>query len=294
MKKNLFEISEQEKKEIFEKHELLKYPSKYKIDTNFLTEAKPKSKKQTSEDGNTEMPEGTALPTWVADYPCLSNSNNNLSATGDDNKVYTKFENGVKFYYFKSGTFKVKYKDGEIEKGTWKCENGDNLRIKLPNSNKQWTPSKEWHILYTKCPEQPLEYKKGCNNNTIKRVQACLGMDKKYQTGNFGPITQKALKGKGQDETIINTNTIINVCGPNDPLVVGSSGSSGTSGTGASGTSDTGASGTPDTGASGTSGTGASGTSGAGASGTSGSSGTGIVKSKYASYRTLKIPEGGN
>jgi hypothetical protein len=271
MKKNLFEISEQEKKEIFEKHELLRYPSKYKIDINFLTEDKPK-------------PEASELPAWVADYPCLSQYI--LSATSDNNKVYEDIEGGGKFYFFKDGTFKEKYKSGEIEKGTWKCEDGDKLRIKLPNSNKQWTAAKKWHILYIKCPEQPLEYKKGCNNNTIKRVQACLGMDKKYQTGNFGPITQKALKGKGQDETIINTNTIINVCGPNDPLVVGSSGSSGTSGTGASGTSGTGASGTSGTGASGTSGSGTSGTSGSGTSGSSGQSKTG-----YENYLDIIIPE---
>jgi hypothetical protein len=35
----------------------------------------------------------------------------------------------------------------------------------------------------------------------------------KYQTGNFGPITQKALEGKGQDGTTITTETIVAVCG---------------------------------------------------------------------------------
>ena len=235
---------------------------------------------------NSSSSNTSELPTWVADYPCISQYP--LSATGNNNKVYEKITNGDKWYYFKNGTFKYKFKSGEIETGTWKCENGDKLRIKLPNSNQQWTEAKKWHILYIKCPEQPLEYKKGCKNNTIKRVQACLGMKKEYQTGNFGPITEKTLKDKGQDETIINTNTIINVCGPNDPLVVGSSGSSGSSGTGASGTPDTGGSGTPNTGGSGTPNTGGSGTP------DTGGSGTGIVKSKYASYRTLKIPEGGN
>lgn len=43
------------------------------------------------------------------------------------------------------------------------------------------------------------EYKRGCKSDVIKKVQACLGMAGKYQTGNFGPITQGELKklGKG-------------------------------------------------------------------------------------------------
>jgi hypothetical protein len=43
------------------------------------------------------------------------------------------------------------------------------------------------------------EYKRGCKSDAIRKVQACLGMPTKYQTGNFGPITQGELKkiGKG-------------------------------------------------------------------------------------------------
>lgn len=43
------------------------------------------------------------------------------------------------------------------------------------------------------------EYKRGCKSDAIRKVQACLGMATKYQTGNFGPITQGELKkiGKG-------------------------------------------------------------------------------------------------
>lgn len=65
---------------------------------------------------------------------------------------------------------------------------------------------------YTSCPET-LPIKQSCKNETVRRVQACLGLPAKYQTGNFGPITQKALEGKGQDGTIITTETIIAVCG---------------------------------------------------------------------------------
>jgi|LakMenE18May11ns_1017448.scaffolds.fasta_scaffold9807245_3 hypothetical protein len=65
---------------------------------------------------------------------------------------------------------------------------------------------------YTSCPDT-LPIKQFCKNETIKKVQACLRMPIKYQTGNFGPITQKALEGKGQDGTTITTETIVAVCG---------------------------------------------------------------------------------
>ena len=49
---------------------------------------------------------------------------------------------------------------------------------------------------YTVCSG---EYKRNCKSDVIRKVQACLGMAAKYQTGNFGPITQGELKklGKG-------------------------------------------------------------------------------------------------
>jgi hypothetical protein len=71
---------------------------------------------------------------------------------------------------------------------------------------------------YTKCSEE-LPIKQCCKNETIKKVQACLAMPSNYQTGNFGPITQGYLERKGQNGTLITTETIINVCGSNHPLV---------------------------------------------------------------------------
>jgi hypothetical protein len=47
-------------------------------------------------------------------------------------------------------------------------------------------------------------------------------MPTRYQTGNFGQNTQEYLESKGQDGKTITTETIINVCGPNDPLLTGS------------------------------------------------------------------------
>ena len=43
MKKNLFEINEQEKREILEQHNALKQPPKYKIGLNFITEQMPEN-----------------------------------------------------------------------------------------------------------------------------------------------------------------------------------------------------------------------------------------------------------
>jgi hypothetical protein len=71
---------------------------------------------------------------------------------------------------------------------------------------------------YTKCSEE-LPIKQYCKNETIKKVQACLAMPSNYQTGNFGTITQGYLERKGQNGTLITTETIINVCGSNHPLV---------------------------------------------------------------------------
>jgi hypothetical protein len=63
---------------------------------------------------------------------------------------------------------------------------------------------------FISCPETfPIE--KGCKNETIKRVQACLGG--LVVDGKFGDKTKAALEQKGLDGTKITTETIIAVCG---------------------------------------------------------------------------------
>lgn len=56
---------------------------------------------------------------------------------------------------------------------------------------------------YQFCKSFP--FRKGCNNRLIIEVQSCLGLPKKHQTGNFGPITLKSLnerlKSLGKAET---------------------------------------------------------------------------------------------
>jgi hypothetical protein len=39
----------------------------------------------------------------------------------------------------------------------------------------------------------------GCKSDYIREIQLCLGLPQKYQTGNFGPITTKALSDAGYD-----------------------------------------------------------------------------------------------
>ncbi len=48
-------------------------------------------------------------------------------------------------------------------------------------------------ITYTECKCFPLTY--GCKGDEIKKIQVCIGLPGKYQTGNYGPITMKALGG---------------------------------------------------------------------------------------------------
>jgi hypothetical protein len=65
---------------------------------------------------------------------------------------------------------------------------------------------------YTSCPET-FPIAQFCKNETIRKVQACLGMPSKYQTGNFGSITQGYLERKGLTGTEITQNTVDTVCG---------------------------------------------------------------------------------
>jgi hypothetical protein len=44
-------------------------------------------------------------------------------------------------------------------------------------------------------------------------------MPKRFLTGNFGQNTQEYLESRGQNGTLITTETIVNVCGANHPLV---------------------------------------------------------------------------
>ena len=59
------------------------------------------------------------------------------------------------------------------------------------------TPNKTGR--YTQCDSLPFRF--GCKSPMIKEIQTCLGMEERYQTGNFGPITKAELVKAGYDIT---------------------------------------------------------------------------------------------
>jgi hypothetical protein len=63
---------------------------------------------------------------------------------------------------------------------------------------------------YTYC-EGP-EFNLYCKNKKIKQLQACLGMEPKYQTGNFGPITSRNLTNIGYKDNKITSDQIDIIC----------------------------------------------------------------------------------
>jgi hypothetical protein len=65
---------------------------------------------------------------------------------------------------------------------------------------------------YKSCPET-LPIAKFCKNETIRKVQGCLGIT---ADGLFGPKTQTALEAKGVDGTLITQQTVDKVCNQQD------------------------------------------------------------------------------
>lgn len=67
---------------------------------------------------------------------------------------------------------------------------------------------------YRDCNSKSLPHEFGCRSEQIKKVQICLGLPQKYQTGNFGPITKKAIEDKGIDTSNGLTQDVLDkVCG---------------------------------------------------------------------------------
>ena len=65
---------------------------------------------------------------------------------------------------------------------------------------------------YRVCPEEmPIAY--GCRNNTIKRIQVCLGLT---NDGKFGPKTKQALINVGDTGDKIDGESFIKACAPGD------------------------------------------------------------------------------
>jgi hypothetical protein len=67
---------------------------------------------------------------------------------------------------------------------------------------------------YYDCSGKPLPHEFGCRSSKIKEAQICLGLPEKYQTGNFGPITKRAIEDKGIDTTNgLTQNVLDKICG---------------------------------------------------------------------------------
>ena len=64
---------------------------------------------------------------------------------------------------------------------------------------------------YTNCSET-FPIKQFCKNETIRKVQGCLGGGLKTDSA-FGPLTQAALEAKDLPGTIITQDTVNAVCG---------------------------------------------------------------------------------
>jgi hypothetical protein len=150
------------------------------------------------------------------------------------NEIYDKV-GGLKFY----SNNRVFTFDNS-KKGTWSCS-GDNVKV-IGNTAQFNFPINENTILeqetvlgditvtwdetqksdgtippkkstYRDCTVFPYTF--GCRSEVIKEVQKCLGMESKYQTGNFGPITLRNLKSKRGEDTITKEvyDSIKSACG---------------------------------------------------------------------------------
>ena len=189
----------------------------------------------------------TQLPTWTNYYPCLLQNNlGTLKKTSSDNVVEIVFGNdGDKiFFWLNDQRCMIEYSNGTKLMGDWSCKDS-NYVLKTPSSlyiqfdngdvydgdkfvkaddaqntkviEKLKTDNTSRQSTYTKCPET-LPIKQYCKNKTIREVQACLKMPKRYQTSNFGPITQEYLESRDQNGTLITIETINAVCGANHRL----------------------------------------------------------------------------
>jgi len=98
----------------------------------------------------------------------------------------------------------------------YKKTNGTPPPVVNPNTTPNPTPNPTpGTSQYRSCPET-LPIAKFCKNETIKKVQGCLGIT---ADGLFGPKTQGALESKGVDGTSITQQTIDKVCNNNTALV---------------------------------------------------------------------------
>jgi hypothetical protein len=99
-------------------------------------------------------------------------------------------------YYCKAGQIKASVAENELNEvdynGVHIDWDGEKKTNPVPEPEKKKSK-------FTPCTSFPMKF--GCKSDKIREVQNCLGLELKYQTGNFGPLTQKALADKGYTST---------------------------------------------------------------------------------------------
>jgi hypothetical protein len=110
-----------------------------------------------------------------------------------NNRVWTMDNAMSGSYACKSGKLQVSEEEITEQSSnitiTW--DDKSSKPVPVPTGNTQTETGTT--ITYTECKGFPLTY--GCKGEEIKKIQVCIGLPGKYQTGNFGPITMKALGG---------------------------------------------------------------------------------------------------
>jgi hypothetical protein len=106
--------------------------------------------------------------------------------------------------YSKSTRFLVLSGEHKSKMGNYKCTQSGKLFLALDSEKKPDPikddpnkPTKDGlnkpKKIYVDCSDKDFPYDYRCRAPKIAEIQRCLGLEKKYQTGNFGPITKKAI-----------------------------------------------------------------------------------------------------
>lgn len=98
----------------------------------------------------------------------------------------------------------------QIEKGGSTSTDDSGYTITWDDGGTVVPPPKPEKSIYHDCPGDNFPIAFGCRKSPkIKEIQVCLGLESKYQTGNFGPITLKKLSESGYDmsSNVVDENT---------------------------------------------------------------------------------------
>jgi hypothetical protein len=177
--------------------------------------------------GNDEV-----LPDCVGQLP---DANVTTSKTGDvvitsktpiDDVSKADIAAGANLAFYPKRVFTIG-KNGVMNRGSYSCSGGKvvaeqtaptanayNNNIKVTWDSKDKTPKPNpGQSRYHDCSKKDVNKENlefGCKSDQIKEIQVCLGMEAKYQTGNFGPLTKKAIADAGYDASQGITATIYN------------------------------------------------------------------------------------